>query len=206
MKILGRRQFFEVAGKGAIGTALLVAEAGTASFVLTGCPATSVAAVLQELYNWIPTAIVAFDGVVKLVDTTLTAIGATVDVAWAVLQTAVSNYQHTTDPTTTMFDKIIAALDAVEASMTQIIAALPPGIPAAVLAAAQIGFALLLATLKDINGKLNPNPTAPQAAIHAASRVAMVALPTVAPATSVKDFVTKFNAAMAANGQALRVK
>jgi hypothetical protein len=190
-----RRSFMLSSG----GAAALLAGS---SVFLAGCPQDP----WNELETWVPVAITAFDGVVAFVDSVLTAIGATVDTAWKVLEAAVNTYVHTTDPTTTLFDKVVAAIDAVETNMNSIIAALPPGLDAAILKAAQFGFALLLATLKNIQAKINPNPTPAQASIHAKTRATLASLPAVASATSTSDFIKKFNAGMQANGQALRVK
>lgn len=44
---MNRRQFFEVSGKGTLGTALLAAEVTTAGFFLSGCAVT-----LDDVINW----------------------------------------------------------------------------------------------------------------------------------------------------------
>jgi hypothetical protein len=184
---MNRRQF---AGHLVKGSA--VALAGT-SLTLSGCSA------LDELESWVPVGLAAFDGVAAIVDGPFTAIASTVDALWAAVLNAISLYQHSTDPTTTNLDKLIAALDALAGGLTQAVAALPISIPAAVLNAAKLGLALLIATLKRIQAKLEPTPTPVPAAMKAA-------IGTTAPATSKGDFVKKFNAIMAANNQPLRVK
>jgi hypothetical protein len=183
-----------------IGTAVL-AYAGPNS-----CNTPSLQNVLDELNAWVPVAIVTFDGIVAFVDSVLTAVAVAVDAAWRLLQGAITAYMHTTDPTTTAFDKVIAALDAVETQMAGIVAQLPPGIPANILAAARGGFALLIATLKDIQQHLNPTPTTVQAGIRANSARAIASLPATKPAKNAKDFANQINAIMVANGQTFRVK
>lgn len=173
---------------GAAGLAL----AGS-TLTLEGCSA------LTDLETWVPVGLAAFDGVAAVVDAAFTAVAATVDALWAAVQNAISLYQHTTDPTTTTLQKVIATLDALAGGLTQAIAALPISIPAGVLTAAKAALALLIATLKSIEARLTPTPPAPTPAMTAA-------IGGTAPAKNTKDFVNKFNAIMAANGLALRVK
>jgi hypothetical protein len=179
-----------------IGGGLGVALAGGV-LTLEGCSA------WDELAEWVPVGLAAFDGLASIIDGPFTAVATTVNALWAALQNAVSLYQHTSDPTATVFDKVIAAIDALDGGLDQAIAALPVSIPAAVLSAAKLGISLLVATLKAIQAKIEPAGTATAAARpHAAT---VNATPT-AGATSVRDFRNKFNAIMAANGQALRVR
>jgi hypothetical protein len=184
---MNRRQFAGHLVGGVAGLAL----AGT-SLTLEGCSA------LNELETWVPVGLTAFDGIASIVDGPFTAIATTVDNLWAAVQNAINLYQHSTDPQNTRLDKIIATLDALSGGLTQALAALPVSIPAAVLSAAKLGLSLLIATLVSIRNKLQPVTPPPPAAMKAAIGVA--------PAKSTKDFVNKFNAIMAANGQTLRVK
>lgn len=169
-----------------------VALAGT-SLTLEGCSA------LSELETWVPVGLAGFDGLAAIVDGPFLAIATTVDALWGAVENAISLYQHSTDPTNTKLDKIIAALDALAGGLTQAVAALPVSISAAVLGAAKLALGLLIATLKRIQAKLEPVPTP----VAAHVRLAMAG---VAPATSKADFVSKFNAIMADAGLAFRVK
>jgi hypothetical protein len=182
-----------------VGTAVL-------AYVGPNSCGNSLQSVLNELNTWVPVAIVTFDGIVAFVDSVLTVVAAGVDAAWKLLQGAITAYMHTADPTTTAFDRVIATLDAVETQMAAIVTQFPPGIPANILAAARSGFALLIATLKDIQQHLNPTPTKLQVGIRANSDRAMVTLPATKPARNAKDFANQINAIMAANDVALRVK
>lgn len=184
---MNRRQFGGHLVAGGLGLAL----AGS-TLMLEGCSA------LDELTTWVPVGLAAFDGIVSIVDSVFTAVGATVDALWAAAQNAISLYQHSTDPQVTRLDKLIAALDALAGGLSQALAALPVSIPAGVLAAAKAGLGLLIATLKSIRNKLQP-PTPAPAAVY-------VAAIGVEPAKSTRDFRNKFNAIMASNGQSFRVK
>jgi hypothetical protein len=161
-----------------------------------GCTA---GGILSELQAWVPLGIAAFDGIAVIVDSVFTTVATTVDALWAAVNNAISLYNHTADPTVTTLDKVIATLDALAGGLTQAVAALPISIPAAALNAAKLGLALLIGTLKSIQAKLEPTPAPIPAAMKAV-------IGTTVPATSQKDFIAKFNAIMAANGQALRVK
>jgi len=183
-----RREFVGHLAAGAAGAAKLGPV-----LALEGCSA------LTDLEDWVPVGLAAFDGVAAIVDAAFTAIATTVDSLWAAVMNAISIYQHTTDPTTTTLDKLIATLDALSGGLTQAVAALPISIPAAVLTAARAGLALLIATLVSIRNRLQPTPAPVPAAMKAA-------IGTTAPAKSKKDFISKFNAIMAANGQTFRVK
>jgi hypothetical protein len=183
---MNRRQF----------TAHLVASAVFAGMgiTMTACSA------LSDLETWVPVGLAAFDGVAADVDAAFTAVATTVDALWAAVENAISLYQHTTDPTTTTLDKVIATLDALAGGLTQALAALPISIPAGVLAAAKAALALLIATLVSIRNRLQPTTTAtikPEIKAIAA---------TTTPAKSTRDFVNKFNAIMATNGLNFRVK
>ncbi len=183
-----RRQFVGHLVTGSAGLAL----AGS-TLTLSGCSA------LDELESWVPVGLAAFDGVAALVDSVFTAVAATVDALWAAVNNAISLYTHTADPTTTALDKVIATLDALAGGLTQAVAALPISIPASVLSAARAALALLIATLKSIQAKLEPNPTPIPATMKAV-------IGSTVPAKSKRDFVNKFNAIMLANNQPLRVK
>lgn len=183
---LSRRQFTGHLAAGSLAVAL-----GGTTLTLEGCSA------LNELETWVPVGLTAFDGIAAIVDSVFTAVAATVDNLWAAVQNAINLYQHSTDPQNTRLDKIIATLDALSGGLTQALAALPISIPAAVLSAAKLGLSLLIATLVSIRNKLQPVPT---------PVVMTAAIGGTAPAKSTKDFVNKFNAIMAANGQTLRVK
>lgn len=172
-----------------VGTAALVTMGGS----MVACSA------VDELETWVPVGLSAFDGLAAIVDSAFTAVATTVDALWAAVTNAISLYQHSTDPMNTRLDKIIASLDALAGGLTQAVAALPVSIPAAILSAAKLGLALLIATLKRIQAKLEPVPTP-----VAASMKAVIGSTT--PATSKNDFIKKWNAIMAANGLALRVK
>jgi hypothetical protein len=167
-------------------TALLAGS----SVTLVGCNA------LDELTNWVPVGLAAFDGIVAIVDGPLTAIGTVVDSLWAAVSNAINLYEHSTDPKDTTLDKVIATLDALAGGLSQALAALPVSIPAGVLAAAKAGLALLIATLKSIRNKLQPSPA------PATYTTAIV----VTPAKNAKDFVKLFNNIMQTNGVALRIK
>jgi hypothetical protein len=183
---MNRRQFTGHLVAGSLGVAL-----GGTTLTMSGCSA------LSELETWVPVGLTAFDGIAAIVDSVFTAVATTVDNLWAAVQNAINLYQHSTDPQNTRLDKIIATLDALSGGLAQALAALPVSIPAAVLSAAKLGLSLLIATLVSIRNKLQPVPTP----------VAMAAaISGTAPAKSTKDFVNKFNAIMAANGQSLRVK
>ena len=95
-----RRQFL-----GHLSGAGLLAVAGASMVTLEGCDAWT------ELESWIPVGLAAFDGVASILDGPFTAIANTVDALWAAVENAVSLYTHTADPTTTVLDKVIAALD-----------------------------------------------------------------------------------------------
>lgn len=187
---MNRRDFVGHLTGGAAGLAL------AGAFSLDGCTAQTA---IDELEQWVPVGLAAFDGIAAIVDSVFTTIATTTDALWAALSNAISLYQHSTDPTTTKLDKVIAALDALSGRLTQALAALPVSIPAAVLSAAKLGLALLIATLKNIQAKLEPAPTPVPANVKAA-------IGTTAPATSKKDFVNKWNAIMAANGLSFRVR
>lgn len=185
---MNRRQFTGHLVTGSLGLAL----AGT-SLTLEGCSA------LNELETWVPVGLTAFDGIAAIVDSVFTALATTVDALWAAVQNAINLYQHSTDPVNTRLDKIIATLDALSGGLAQALAALPISIPAAVLSAAKLGLSLLIATLVSIRNKLQPvTPPLTAAVSNAAAGTT--------PAKSTRDFVNKFNAIMAANGQTLRVK
>jgi len=183
---LSRRQFNGHLVYGGLGLAL----AG-ASVSLEGCSA------LDNLTTWVPVGLAAFDGIAAIVDGPFTAIATTVDNLWAAVQNAINLYQHSTDPQVTRLDKVIATLDALSGGLTQALAALPVSIPAAVLSAAKLGLTLLISTLNSIRNKLQPAP------VPAAMKAA---IGSVAPAKNKNDFIKKFNAIMADNGQTLRVK
>jgi len=182
---ISRRYFLGAAG------ATALAAGGTV--YLGGCSASSA---WNELETWLPVGLAAFDGLAGIVDTVFTSIASTVDALWAAVQNAVSLYMHTTDPTTTILDKVIATLDALQGGLAQALAALPVSIPAAVLAAAKAVLGLTIATLKSIQAKIEPTNATRQAAVKAS---------TVTPATSTKDYTKQVNAIFAANGLALRV-
>lgn len=185
---MNRRKFVGHLVGGAAGLSL----AGT-TLTLDGCSA------LSDLESWVPVGLAAFDGLAAVVDTVFTTVAATVDALWASVNAAISAYQHTADPTATTLDKVIAALDALAGGLTQALASLPVSIPAAVLTAAKAALSLLIATLKSIQARLEPTPSPVAANVKAA-------IATTTPAKNTKDFVNKFNAIMAANGLALRVK
>ena len=185
---MNRREFTGHLVAGSMGLAL-----GGATLTLSGCSA------ISDLETWVPVGLAGFDGIAQIVDSVFTAIATTVDALWGAVQNAISNYQHSSDPTTTKLDKLIAALDALAAGLTQALAALPISIPAAVLSAAKLGLSLLIATLKAIQARLEPVPTPVAANVKAA-------IGGTVAAKSKADFVSKFNAIMVANGQTLRVK
>jgi hypothetical protein len=203
---LNRRQFFEVSGKGTLGSAALLATAGGSVFVLEGCNA------LDELTTWMPVGLSAFDSIVSLINpiagSVLAVSVSTADSLWNAVSTAIANYQHTSDPTTTLLDKVIAALDALQGGLTQVLSAIPVSLSGAILLAVKGGFALLLATLKSIQGKLEPKVSANAKVMLKASRSPELAaaIGTTAPAKNKADFVSQFNAIMAANGQTVRLK
>ena len=185
MDNFSRRYFLGAAG------ATALAAGGTV--YLGGCSASSA---WNELQTWLPVGLAAFDGLAGIVDTVFTAIASTVDALWAAVQNAVSLYIHTTDPTTTILDKVIASLDALQGGLAQALAALPVSIPAAVLAAAKAVLALTISTLKSIQAKIEPTNMAKQSAAKALVPPA---------ASSTKDYTKQVNAIFAANGLALRV-
>jgi hypothetical protein len=194
MQSITRREFHGHLVRGAMGLAL----AGT-SLSLDGCNA------WDELAEWVPVGLAAFNGLASIVDGPFTAVATTVNALWAAVANAVSLYQHTTDPTNTTLDKVIAAMDALAGGLDQAIDALPVSIPAAVLSAAKLGISLLISTLKAIQAKIEP-PATTTSALAVRAHAAITHAVTVAPAKSRRDFISKFNAIMAANGQALRVR
>jgi hypothetical protein len=183
-----RRSFILTSG----GACALLA--GGSVGLLGGC---TPASAWNELETWVPVGLAAFDGVASIVDTVFTSVAATVDALWAAVENAVSLYQHTTDPTATVLDKVIATLDALSGGLTQALAALPISIPAAVLIAARAILALTIATLKSIQAKIEPASAARKAALVASA---------VPPATSTSNYIKQVNAIFAANGQAIRVR
>lgn len=173
---MNRRQF----------TGYLVAgAAGAATLELEGC------SVLSELETWVPIGLTAFDTLVSYLNpvagSALAVAVGVADALWQVVATAIANYQHTTDPTTTLLQKVVAALDALSGGLTTIESALPAGIPAAILKAVNFGFSLLLATLKSISNSITPASPTPTLALKSTS------VKGVANATSAKDFIKQFN-------------
>ena len=181
---MNRREFTGHLVAGAVGGAVLT---GTA-LELEGCN------VLDELETWIPVGLSAFDTLISYLNpvagSALAIIITTVDGLWEAIVAAIANYQHTTDPTQTLLDKIIAAMDALQGGLNTILSALPPGIPVAILDAIKFGFSLLLSTLKSIQNAL---PTA-ASAISTKLTLKSVTTNNVASATSAKDFIKQFNA------------
>jgi len=184
-----RREFFGVSGKGAVGLALVAATADV--FVLEGC---DVGSVLSELETWVPVGLSAFDTLISYINPAAgSAIAVAIQAAnvlWQAVATAVANYQHTTDPTTTLLDKVIAALDALQGGLASVLASLPTGLSPVIVKAVTFGFSLLLATLKSIQSKLEPAPAS------TSSKAANVIVNGVAPAKSGKDFIKQFNASV----------
>ncbi len=173
---------------GGAGTLVL---AGGTMLTMTGCSA------LSELETWVPVGLAAFDGIASIVDGPIAAIATTVDGLWAAVSNAINLYQHSTDPQNTRLDKIIAALDALNGGLAQVLAALPISLPAGILAASKAGLALLIATLISIRNKLQPTQT---------TVLLMMAAGGTLPAKSTRDFRNRFNAIMAQNGQTFRVR
>jgi hypothetical protein len=185
---MNRRQFTGHLVAGSLGVAL-----GGATISMSGCSA------ISDLESWVPVGLAAFDGVAAVVDSIFTNVATTVDDLWAAVNSAIANYQHSTDPVTTRLDKLIAALDALASGLTQALSALPVSIPAGVLTAAKAILALTIATLKSIQARLEPTPTPVPAKVK-------LAIGGAAPAKSKRDYVKQVNAICAANGLALRVQ
>lgn len=184
---MNRREFAGHLVKGSAGLAL------ASTVALEGCSA------ISDLETWVPVGLAAFDGVAAAVDGPFTAVATTVDSLWAAVNAAIANYQHSSDPTTTKLDKLIATLDALSSGLAQSLAALPVSIPAAVLAASKSIIALTIATLKSIQARLEPTPS--PVAPHVRAAIAGMA-----PAKSKKDFISQVNAIYAANGLPQRLR
>ena len=194
-----RREFFGVSAK--TTAALAAAAAVGETFVLAGCN------VLSELETWVPIGLSAFDTLVSYINPVaggaISVIINTVNGLWEALTVAIANYQHTTDPTTTLLDKIIAAMDALSGGLNTILNSLPPGISAAVLEAIKFGFNLLLSTLKSIQASL---PTTGNV-VSAKLTLKSVSTNGVSSAVSTKDFITRFNTSVCvAAGHPARLK
>jgi hypothetical protein len=196
MRKTSRREF---TGQVVAGAAMV----GIVPF-LAGCPTATVDQVLQELNTWIPAAIATFDGVLSIINpvagTALALLQKTIDGEWQALSGAISTYIHTVPPPANGLPQVIAFMQALQANLTQIIAALPPGLDQNILTASKTAFALLLATLMDIQNRLQPT-TVKLTAIAVGGGIQLPP-----PAKSAADFVRQINAIMAKNGQPLRVK
>jgi hypothetical protein len=195
MRKTSRREF---TGQVVAGAAMV----GIVPF-LAGCPTATIDQVLNELNTWVPAAIATFDGVLSIINpaagTALALLQKTIDGEWQALSGAISTYIHTVPPPANGLPQIIAFMSALQANLSQVIAALPPGLDQTILASSKAAFALLLATLIDIENRLQPSTPAIRAAA-----INSVLLPQ--PAKSTADFVKQINAIMAKNGQSLRVK
>ena len=181
-----------------VGGAAVVAVAGSA-VTLESCN------VLSELETWVPIGLSAFDTLISYINpaagTALSVIVGTVNGLWQAVATAIANYQHTTDPTTTVLDKVIAAMDALSGGLGQIVNSLPPGLSPVILKAVEFGFSLLLGTLKSIRNSIEP------AAPTAFKALAPVSVNGVTSAKSAKDFIKQFNANVCVpSGYARRMK
>jgi hypothetical protein len=124
---LDRRQFFEVTGKGTLGTALLVATAGSAA-VMIGCNVDWITTAINDL----PTVVSIATTVASIVATALgggavtpavAAIIATAaqaaQVALALVQQLVKDYQA--NPTASVLDKIKITLLDIQGNLGQIL-------------------------------------------------------------------------------------
>jgi len=173
-----RREFV---GHLAGGAAIVALSASAVE--LEGCN------VLSELETWVPIGLSAFDTLVSFINpaagSALAVVISTANSLWEAVATAIANYQHTTDPTATTLDKVIAAMDALEGGLSAVLAALPASIPAVVLKAVQFGFGLLLATLKSIRNAIEPTT-----GLKALKPVTVTG---VTSAKSAKDFISQFN-------------
>jgi hypothetical protein len=126
--ILDRRQFFEVSGKGALGTALVVAAAGTAGIALVGCNTDWITTAINDL----PTVVSIATTVATIVATALgagtitPAVAAIIKTAadaaaaaLAVVQQAVKDYQA--NPSATLLQKIKITLLDIQGNLGQIL-------------------------------------------------------------------------------------
>ena len=149
---MNRRTFVGSLSTGAAAVAL-----GGASIELGGCSA------LDDLETYVPIALAAFDGVVALINPIAgsalqIAINA-LDVAWTAVSTAIANYQHdTTDPKTTLLDRIIAALNSLVPALDTFLKTFLGGLPAGIQTAVEDGLNLLIATLTSIAARLGGGP------------------------------------------------
>jgi hypothetical protein len=195
MRKTSRREF---TGQVVAGAAMV----GIVPF-LAGCPAATIDQVLNELNTFVPAAIAVFDGVLAVINpaagTVLATLQKTIDGEWQALSGAISTLLHTVPPPANGLPQVIAFMQALQANLSQVIGALPPGLDQTILASSKAAFALLLATLIDIQNRLQPSTPAIRAAA-----INSVLLPQ--PAKSTADFVKQINAIMAKNGQSLRVK
>lgn len=189
---MNRREFAGHLALGAAGTALAVS-----TLELEGC------SVVSDLETWVPVGLSAFDTLISYINPVAgSALAIAVQTAnnlWAAVATAVANYQHTTDPTTTLLDKIIAAMDALQGGLSTVLANIPTGLSAAVLTAVKFGFGLLLTTLKAIQAKLEPAP--------AGKLQATAPINGASAAKSKGDFISQFNKQVCvASGHSARLK
>jgi hypothetical protein len=167
-----------------VGGAALVAVGASAASMM-GCN------ILTELETWVPIGLTAFDTIVSYINpvagSAIAIVVSTVNNLWQAVATAIANYQHTTDPTTTLLDKVIAAMDALQSGLGTVLSSLPVGLSAAVMKAVTFGVNLLIATLKSIRNSIEP------AAAKAFTALKSVTVNNVSSATSAKDFIKLFN-------------
>jgi hypothetical protein len=125
---LDRRQFFEISGKGTLGTAIAVATVGAVGFTLEGCTVSWITTAINDL----PTVVSIASTIASIVAAALGASGIAPAVA-AIIQTAsqaaqvalatvqqlVTDYQA--NPSASILDKIKTTLLDVQSSLGQIL-------------------------------------------------------------------------------------
>jgi hypothetical protein len=194
-----RREFMKkLTVAGASLRLLWISSVMLGSAALEGCIS------MAELSLWVGTGLEAFAGIVSIINppagSVLAIAVTTAEGLWKAVSAAITEYNDPSLPKSTTFQKVIAALTALQDGLQGVLDAIPVSIPAAVLIGIKAGLALLIATLNHFATHL-PVPTGAQkpapiktAALSPLQQRRIVTAASVQPATSKSDFVKKFNA------------
>lgn len=154
---IGRRQFLEVSGKGALGTAMLAATAAGGGVMLAGCPIFS--NVFSDILNWVPVGEAAVDSVLAvltangvILPANLQTIIGLVKAGFTALTAAIKEYQSTTPPPVGALAKIQDAFKAVTDNFETFLASLSVsgGLLGIITGLAQIVFSTIAAFMNQL--------------------------------------------------------
>jgi len=164
-----RRQFFEVSGKGTLGTAMLLSTAGSSAFLLSGC------SVWTDIENWIPVGEAALNSILSVLSANGVALAPAIqtvvgliEAGFTALLAAIKEYQSVTPAPVGALAKVHEAFQAIVDNFTTFLEALKVSSPllSIIVGLAQIVFSTIAAFVNQI-----PPAPAPAASLkmHAVS-------------------------------------